>query len=281
MESRNFRITTEESQPAGGKRIAPVSTDYTHDFFTGGMTTINSLAFTAGSDAMQTYLSYANTSRKGIIENNSLSKHNLNVRETANFFNKKLIVDANINMLYQTGRNRPTTGGYYLNPLVGLYHFPIGGPDGEHTIDWYDENYAVPDPTRNIMIQNWYPGGLGTMEQSPYWLVRKTSGIDTRSRTIANLSFTFKFNNSLSLQARGNADFISDKFEKRLSPEGHNWWGDVNGSYMQSEGEELNLYGDLLLTYQKTSGDFALSATAGASVTDYTSNKSRVGSGGT
>jgi TonB-linked SusC/RagA family outer membrane protein len=264
-----------------GNKISPISTDYTHDFFKRGITTINSLSFTAGSDLMQTYLSYANTAGTGVVENNSLTKHNLNVRETTNFFNKKLTLDANINMLYQIGKNRPTTGGYYLNPLVGLYHFPIGGPNGEHTIDWYDENYAVLDPGRNIMTQNWYPGGLGTMEQSPYWLVRKTSGIDTRSRTIANLALTFRFNDYLNLQARGNADFISDKFEKRISPEGHNWWGDVNGTYMQSERDELDLYGDLLLTYQKTFGEFAVNATLGTSIADYTSNKSLVRSGGT
>ena len=83
-----------------------------------------------GSQAMQTYFSYANTVGKGVVENNRLMKHNFNFRETANFLNNKLTIDANINGMYQRGNNRVTSGGYYMNPLVGLYHFPRGGVEG-------------------------------------------------------------------------------------------------------------------------------------------------------
>ena len=79
---------------------------------------------------MQTYFSYANTYGKGVVEGNRLVKHNFNFRETANFFNNKLTVDANVNAMYQKGNNRTTSGGYYMNPLVGLYHFPRGGVEG-------------------------------------------------------------------------------------------------------------------------------------------------------
>lgn len=78
----------------------------------------------AGSEMMQTYFSYANTYGKGIIENGSLNKHNFNFRETANFFNNRLQADANVNLMFQDVKNRPSPGGFYLNPLVGLYKFP-------------------------------------------------------------------------------------------------------------------------------------------------------------
>ena len=79
------------------------SPDYTDDFFKTGVTTINSLSLSMGSQAMQTYFSYANTYGKGVVEGNSLVKHNFNFRETANFLNNKLTVDANINAMYQRG----------------------------------------------------------------------------------------------------------------------------------------------------------------------------------
>ena len=66
------------------------SPDYVDDFFQNGITTINSLSLSAGSKAMQTYFSYANTYGKGIVDGNRLVKHNFNFRETANFLKDKL-----------------------------------------------------------------------------------------------------------------------------------------------------------------------------------------------
>ena len=55
------------------------SPDYTDDFFKTGVTTINSLSLSMGSQAMQTYFSHANTYGKGVVEGNSrLVKHNFN-----------------------------------------------------------------------------------------------------------------------------------------------------------------------------------------------------------
>ncbi len=56
-------------------------------------------------------------------------KHNFNFRETANFLNNKLTIDANINGMYQRGNNRVTSGGS-IRYLVGLYHFPRGEGQG-------------------------------------------------------------------------------------------------------------------------------------------------------
>ena len=67
---------------------------------------------------MQTYFSYANTTAKGIVEHNKMQKHNLNFRETASFFDDYLKLDANVNLLSQSIKNRPASGGYYMNPLV-------------------------------------------------------------------------------------------------------------------------------------------------------------------
>ena len=137
---------------------------------------------------MQTYFSYANTYGKGVVEGNRLVKHNFNFRETANFFNNKLTVDANVNAMYQKGNNRTTSGGYYMNPLVGLYHFPRGGVEGGKDFNYYKDNYQVLNTGRNIMDQNWYKTSGTDMEQNPYWLINKVPNEDTRYRTLINLS---------------------------------------------------------------------------------------------
>lgn len=244
------------------------SPDYTDDFFKTGITTINSIALSAGSEKMQTYFSYANTYGKGVIKGNSLNKHNFNFRETAKFFEDKLTVDANINLLYQRLLNGSTPGGYYMNPLVGLYHFPRGGVEGGNSLDYYRQNYQVFDESRNLYTQNWYQGG-SDMDQNPYWLINKTPSEDVRVRTIANLSLNYKINEQFSVQARGNADYISDKYNQKMYVGTHHSLAGANGRYITYEATFLNTYADLLLTYQNRFNDnFALNASAGASITD-------------
>ena len=136
------------------------SPDYTDGFFNTGVTTINSISLSSGSEAMQTYFSYANTYGKGVVGKHSLNKHNFNFRETANFFDKKLQLDANVNLMFQDVKNRPASGGYYLNPLVGLYEFPRGGyvqGDESKSFEYYKNNYEILNPTRNLMTQNLLP----------------------------------------------------------------------------------------------------------------------------
>ncbi|MDR2118055.1 MAG: SusC/RagA family TonB-linked outer membrane protein [Tannerellaceae bacterium] len=253
--------------------------DYVSDFFRTGLTTINSLTLSSGSEAMQSYFSYANTYGKGVIELSELNKHNLNFRETANFFDGKLTVDANINLMYQQGKNRPSPGGYYLNPLVGLYHFPRGGrvadsPGAAYTFDptfeYYKENYQYLDGGRNLYLQNWYTGISGGWEQNPYWIIHKTPNVDDRYRTLANLNLSFRFSDRLSVTARGNADFSAGNYEmKMFAGSDPALTGGNNGRYIADESNSLTLYGDVMLTYQQQFGDFTVNASLGASIKDY------------
>lgn len=256
------------------------SPDYADEFFRTGVTTINSLSLSMGSEAMQTYFSYANTVGKGVVENNRLMKHNFNFRETANFLNNKLTIDANINGMYQRGNNRVTSGGYYMNPLVGLYHFPRGGVEGGKDFYYYRDNYQVLNPGRNLMDQNWYQNasvGAGDFEQNPYWLINKAPNEDSRYRAMFNLSVKYQFNKLFNLQARGSADFINDKNETHMYAGTSSILAGLNaqqtgsnGRYIYGESSELTTYGDILFTYQQQFEKFSVNASVGASINDYT-----------
>lgn len=246
------------------------SPDYVDMYFKTGFTTINSIALSSGSESMQTYFSYANTYGEGIVENHTLKKHNFNFRETANFFNNRLTLDANVNLMFQDGRNRPAPGGYYMNPLVGVYRFPRGGVESDptQTFAYYKENYKRYDPVRNMNLQNWYKTPDG-WEQNPFWLTNMAPSEDQRYRTIANLSASFQINKSFRIQARGNADFITDNYEQKMYAGTPSvlTTGD-NGRYIVSNSNSLNLYGDLMLTYQQQIKDFSVTATLGSSIKD-------------
>lgn len=88
---------------------------------------------------------------KGFLENHKLSKHNINLRETATFYEGRLKIDGNVNLLSQHVKNRPVPGGFYMNPLVGLYRFPRG-----MDITEYKEHFEVWNEERHLNVQNWH-----------------------------------------------------------------------------------------------------------------------------
>ena len=76
----------EGAETCWGDRASLPVYDPVGDFFRTGITAINSLIFTAGNSHVQNYFSYANTTARGIVPKNNLSKHNFNLRESSSFF---------------------------------------------------------------------------------------------------------------------------------------------------------------------------------------------------
>lgn len=277
----NYGIDADKT--SWGEKAALKDYDNVDNFFRTGVTTINSFSFTKGSESLQTYFSYANTYGKGIIEGNSLTKHNINFRQTASFFNDRLTLDGNVNLMQQTVKNRPTTGGYYMNPLVGLYGFPRGENLGE-----YKTNFEVHNDSRNMPVQNWYTRISG-FEQNPYWITNRILSNDKRYRTIANLSANLKITDWLSIQARGTADYVSDKYTQKMyastapeiagtyTPEGSKI-GYANGRYINLDHSELLIYGDAMVMFNKTWNDWSLTGAVGASINTTRVNSLRLDS---
>ena len=97
-----------------------------------------------------------------------------------------------------------------MNPLVGLYRFPRG-----EDIAYYKENFEVYDEGRNLNIQNWHTS-YEDFEQNPYWITNRILSKENRMHVIVSLSANLKINDWLSLQARGNVDYINDKVRQQF-----------------------------------------------------------------
>ncbi len=250
-------------------------TDYDNvgKFLGNGVTAINSISVQSGNEKMQTYFSYANTTAKGIIDSNKLQKHNLTFRETASFFNDRLKLDGNATLMTQKIKNSTASGGIYLNPLVDLYSFPRGMDMSE-----YATNFEVADPTRNGMpVQNWYTD-VSEWSQNPYWIKNRVTNTNKRYRAMASLSASLKINDWLTLQARGNADYVSDKFDQKMyastAPNITGTYnGKSNGRYVWSESEQFQIYADVMAMFNKTWNKWSLNAAVGTSI-----NKNKVNS---
>lgn len=250
-------------------------TDYDNvgKFLGNGVTAINSISLQSGNEKMQTYFSYANTTAKGIIDSNKLQKHNITFRETASFFNDRLKIDGNANLMTQKIQNSTASGGLYLNPLVDLYGFPRGMDMSE-----YANNFEVGDPLRNNMpVQNWFTE-VSEWTQNPYWIKNRVTNNNRRYRALVSLSASLKVNDWLTLQARGNVDYASDKFTQNMyastSPTiTGNYKDKSNGRYVWSESEHFQTYADVMAMFNKTWNKWTLNAAIGTSL-----NKSKVNS---
>lgn len=265
----DYGMNRETETSWGSKARIPVY-DNTGGFFQNGVTAINSLSLTTGNEKMQTYFSYANTSARGTIEHNKVRRHNLNFRETAGFFDDYLKLDANINLLTQTIKNRPVSGGYYINPLVGLYRFPRG-----ENIDEYRRNYEIFEADRNLMVQNWYTDAERDMEQNPYWITNRVNSSDDRTRAIASLTASLKITDWLNLQARGTADYTHDLFTQKMYASTAPAIAGVNGRYIDLNHTELLYYGDFMAMINRRWDDFVLTGALGGSINSTTVNSLR------
>ena len=244
-----------------GKKSNMKSYDNIDNFFETGVTAINSLSISSGNDKYQTYFSYANTTGKGVVENNELKKHNITFREIAKVFNDKITLDANVNIMSQTIDNRAPAGAYYFNPLVGLYRFPRGVD-----ISGYKNQFEKYNSDEGYAFQQWIKD-VDSYEQNPWWLTNRIKTTDQRNRAITSLSAKYDILPWLTIQARGNVDYISDNSNSKIYASTSEALSSANGRYIYSTGNQMQMYGDLLLSFNKElSSNFAINGAVGTSI---------------
>ncbi len=252
--------TSEGSLDSWGAALASEAPDHVDEFFGNGSTMMNSLSFSAGGKKAQTYLSYANTRSKGIMESNNFSRHNFDIKETASLFNGVLDLTASAKYLNQKVENSPALG-LYFNPLTGLYFFPRGLDFNE-----YKNNYEVYNPERNLMAQNWIADKDD--QQNPYWILNRNQNSLVRNRIIGSINLTFHVVKGLDIIARGNIDKTYDKFEQKSFATTQATIADANGRYVMRNTIGSQLYGDLLAHYQWQNKNWYVSANLGTSIRD-------------
>ncbi|WP_034042063.1 SusC/RagA family TonB-linked outer membrane protein [Wocania ichthyoenteri] len=209
------------------------------DFLDSGVTNINSLSVSGGTETAQTYFSYSNTFADGVLPTNKLKQHTFNVRETAKLFDGKLNVNASVMASTQNIKNRPISG-LYFNPLVGAYAFESAT---EILSDY--SNFEALDPNRNIMAQRWFRG-TSDIEQNPYWVINRNASEDNSKKMVASLSLDFKINDWLSLQTRGTYDKSLFNFERRIYATTEATLAPANGRYVVFENDYTQYYGDII-----------------------------------
>ncbi|KIO74740.1 membrane protein [Pedobacter lusitanus] len=239
--------------------------DNLKSYFRTGQSYTNSISLSAGSEKLQTYFSYANTTASGIQPGNELSRHNVNLKETGSFFNDKLTLSGNVNYIRQKIKNSPMIG-LYFNPLTGLYLFPRG-----LDLQQYKSGYEKFDPARNLNTQNW-PFLSEDIQQNPWWINNRNQNELSRDRLMLSVSAKYKVNTWLDFQARGSMDTYTDTYDMKNYAGTSPTLTDKNGSYVYTNNNSRQQYADVIANVNLPLDRFKITGTAGTSIQDFYDN---------
>lgn len=269
------------------------------DFYNIGTNFNNSVALSGGTEKVQTYFSYGNTTAAGIVPNNKFYRHNIALRENFSFFKDKLKINVSANYINQKAQNRPGGGRY--SALANLY---MSARNAD--LDYYKRNYSISDgkwTTNPYMIrykefltndngqrqeytylalnngtelnglkQQWYLQDANG-QNNPWWLIKQNSSETITNHVFGNVGFNLNIIEGLNLQARIKYDYEEEKLEERqyattMRPSDMNERGRLIWQHSYSR----DFYGDFMFSYAKQIKDFNLSVNAGGSMRRSESN---------
>ena len=111
-------------------------------------------------------------------------------------------------------------------------------------------------------MQNWAYSAAG--QNNPYWLINQNSSVAKEDRFFGNITGSLDIYDGLSFQARLGMDFT--KYESESKRYATTWLPasmEDLGRYWWSYSKTTDLYTDFMLNYNKTFGDWDVSATVG------------------
>lgn len=251
-------------QSWGSKIDTAYNSNYTGLFFQTGTNFTNALNMSWGSEAAQTYFSYANTTANGIMPTNKLERNNLTLRETAKFLDNKLTIDGSASYISQEVNNALINNGGY-NPLYPLYLSVRGLNMG-----YYKNHYQVPSSARNgLLVQNWAIPVANTGYQNPWWILNKEPNVSTLNRFSITGSAKYDATKWLNLQARVNIDRTADNYENDLYAGTWTTMSAASGQFYANTLTVQQTYADFIANAKVLStGKVKINVLAGSSITD-------------
>lgn len=220
------------------------------DFFRTAVSTNNAIGISTGSEKTQTYLSYANNYNQGILSNNSLMRHTMNLRLT-NQLTKKLSIDSKITYMNQEIKNK-SHNGETGTEIMNLYKTPT-------SIDLHGQYRRFEDGNGNPT----YWGNSG-IYMNPYWTINRMYSNENRNRVIALGSAKYELTDWLNIQARISYDWYADKNDFSVSDKTLYYAGN-GGSYSIYSSQQLERNLDVIISgNNKINEDFSITYNAGA-----------------
>ncbi|MBL7735270.1 MAG: SusC/RagA family TonB-linked outer membrane protein [Chitinophagaceae bacterium] len=177
------------------------------DFFESGINLSNSVSVSGGSEKLQGHLSYLNESKRGIVPNNNLMSHNVNLRLTAQI-SDRLSVDGNFTYLDQEieDTRRGQKQFFSILTLQIPRNVPYAYAKDFETIN----SSGLPVPTL-------WPSPDRRTYQNPYWRLYRSVQPEDLNQTAGYIKVNYKITPWLNVT--GNANL-----SKRFAQTEHKVW---------------------------------------------------------
>ncbi|MBB4036502.1 TonB-linked SusC/RagA family outer membrane protein [Dysgonomonas hofstadii] len=260
-EFQNTYGATTGSLQSWGQKLAQPSSYDPMDFYQTGWNETNSLTISNGTDKNQTFLSLAATNAEGIVQNNTLDRYNVTIRNTTNMLNDKLRLDLNASYMNVRERNMVSQGQYF-NPIVSTY---LMSPS--YSLETY-KLFEMYDESRGFKTQYWPWGNMGLGMQNPYWITNRDNFINRKNRFLMSAGLNYEIAKGVTLGGRAKIDYTSAINEKKYSASTDAIFAGTYGAYYKDDYSTRQLYGDMMLNIDKYFGDFSVMATVGTSIQD-------------
>lgn len=240
----------------GNQRTYSAEPDNIRDFFRTGTSLHNSIGVSGGSEKMQTYLSYTNNKAQGIIPNNDLMSHTVNLR-LSNQIGKRFSADAKVSYFIQDIENMPRAGEGNT-PVLNAYQIP-------RNVSIEDTKQYQTTSSLGVPERAPWAATLSAIYGNPFWSVNNDLHDQKTDNIIGFLSAKFKITDWLDVTGRANLDrnFVKDEF--RIYQGTLLWATRPGGYYSKSDATITQKWFDVMLNGKNTFGEnFAVDYHVGA-----------------
>lgn len=227
--------------------------DRLKNFFRTAATTTNSIGLNGGTEQMQAYFSYGNTHAQGIMRNNNLDRHNIDLK-VGYKLGSKFSLNSKLTYIYEDVNNRVTPGEGGTYALPSIFRSPTSIPASEM------KKYSTVDATGTESQSYWKPGS--SILENPYWALNRVSFYQKKDRIIGLLVAKYKFTEWIDLQLRGSMDKTMQQTDNKVWAD--NYFSLVGSDYNYGTAKNLSTNIDALLSFHHSlSGKFELSGNIG------------------
>lgn len=212
--------------------------DNIRDFFRTGLNLNNAISVSGGSEKAQTFLSYINNTTQGIIPNNNLVSHIVNLRIT-NQISKRISTDAKVTYHKRDIKASPRAGEANT-PVMDIYQIPrsLSTQAAEHYQDI--NNIGVPVPAA-------WPSTVSGVYANPYWVVNNDRLDKARNSIIGFLKTKYRVLDWLSISASANIDAFNETQEQKTYQGTISWAWNPGGYYSVENINYMQKWFDVML----------------------------------
>lgn len=235
------------------------------DFFQTGYSMNHTISVSASSDKANTRASLSYRDQKGTVPNTDQKRYSAQLN-TYIKLNKYISYDLSTSYTRTKSDNLPAQGYGGNNPINSLFAWS----GRQINMETLKDNWDQKDAAGNYTYYNWNTN----YHMNPYFNVYMNTNSYQRDRIFGKSSLYYQPFEWLKFEGRAGVDYYNSTSFERHYIDKSDW---TNGGFTQINAKNTELNLDFIANFNKTFGDFNVTAMAGANYRDVAWEDSRLG----